>query len=39
MSQADPQPVKSSLKLKETAGLLLMQIQHLSDFVTMGTGL
>lgn len=38
-SQADPQTVESSGKLKETAGLLLRQIQHLSDFVTMGTAL
>lgn len=39
MSQADPQPLESSQKLNKTAGLLLMQIQHLGDFVTMGTEL
>lgn len=39
MSQAELQPVEGAPRLKETAGLLFTQIQHLGDSVTMGTGL
>lgn len=33
------QPVEGAPELKETAGFLFMQIQHLGESVTMGTGL
>lgn len=39
MRQADLQPVEGAPELKETGDFLFMQIQHLGDSVTMGTGL